>query len=173
MTRKPPRAALWLIGLFVPRATAEPVVGDLAEEFVARVRASEPAARRWYWRQALRTTAHLVWGSVRAAPWSTAALLLGSLVLAALADRAIKNSVNLLLANVNAYDYVSAVWFWRAVDAVRFVVVPLALGWSFAAIARDRAMVITALSAGVLIAVLAWNVTVLIQHLVLPDRFFG
>jgi len=174
MSPKSPRAAARLVELFVPLPSAEAVLGDLEEEFAGRLsRSRHGAARRWYWRQALRTTAHLVWGSARAAPWSTAALVLGSLVLATVADRAVNGAASLLLANINAYDYVGALWFWRAVDVIRFVVVPVALGWSCATIARDREMVITALIAGVLIAVLAWNVGVLIQHLVPPGPLLG
>ena len=173
MTSTPPRGAVWLIELFIARVSAEPVFGDLAEEFAVRTGGSGHAARRWYWRQAVSTILHLAWASIQAAPWSTAALVLGGLVLAAVADRAVNGAASLLLASVNAYDYVSAVWFWRAIDATRFVVVPLALGWSCAVIARDREMVIAALIAGVLIAVLAWNVGVLIHHLVPPGPLLG
>ena len=87
MIATPPRGAVRLIELFVTAGTTKPVLGDLEEEFAERPRrVRTSAARRWYWRHALRTTVHLAWGSVRAAPWSTAALVLGSLVLAAVAD---------------------------------------------------------------------------------------
>ncbi len=38
----------------LPPAWHDYVLGDLEEEFRARAAASEPAARRWFWRQALR-----------------------------------------------------------------------------------------------------------------------
>ena len=67
MTSKPPRAAVWLVELFAPIESAEGVLGDLEEEFAGRLtRSGDRPARRWYWRQALRTTVHLVWGAVRA-----------------------------------------------------------------------------------------------------------
>jgi hypothetical protein len=163
-----------MIQLFVPTGNTEVVLGDLLEEFAQRLSQSRPGqARRWLWRQALRTAAHLAWESVRVAPWSAAALVLGSLVAAAVADRAISGLASLLLASVNAYDYLTAVWYWRAVDASRFVVVPLALGWSVAAIARERGIVIIALTTGLLIAVFAWNMGVLAPHFAQPDPLLG
>jgi hypothetical protein len=168
MTPKPPRTAAWLIELFVPPAAAEPAVGDLAEEFAARAGRSEPQARRWYWRQAMLTIPHLMWASVRLAPWSTAAFVLLALALASAVDFAINSAVRLVLVNVNAYEYISAISFWRAVFVARFVVVPLALGWSVTAIARDRPMVIPAAIAALQLAIFAWNLAFLVHRLVLP-----
>jgi hypothetical protein len=69
MTSKAPHAAVWLVELFAPMENAEGVLGDLEEEFAGRLtRSGHRAARRWYWRQALRTTIHLFWGSIRTAP---------------------------------------------------------------------------------------------------------
>ena len=168
MTPKPPRTAVWLIEFFVPPATAEPAVGDLAEEFAARASRSGSKARLWYWRQAVLTIPHLMWVSVRAAPWSTAAFVLLALALAGAVDFAINTAVRLVLVNVNAYEYISAVTFWRAVFVARFVVVPLALGWSVAAIARDRQMVIPVAIAALQLAIFGWNLAFLINRLVLP-----
>jgi hypothetical protein len=80
------------------------------------------------------------------------------------ADLAIRKSVELVLTNVNAYDYVSAVWFWRTDDAIRYVAVPVALGWSIAATARGREMAIVTLVAAALIAGFVWNVTLIAQR---------
>jgi len=51
---RPPRLALRLIERRVSESWREFVMGDLEEEFAARAAADEPAARRWFWRQALR-----------------------------------------------------------------------------------------------------------------------
>lgn len=168
MTPKPPRTAVWLIEFFVPPATAEPALGDLAEEFATRAGRSEPQARRWYWRQAVLTIPHLIWTSVRQAPWSSAVFVLLALALASSVDFAINAAVRVVLVNVNAYEYISAVSFWRAVFVARFVVVPLALGWSVAAIARDRQLVIPVAIAGLQLAVFAWNLAFLFHRLALP-----
>src|SRR5262245_18355062 len=66
------------------------------------------------------------------------------------------------------YDHISAVAFWRAVFVARFVVVPLALGWSVAAIAHERPMVIPVAIATIELAVFAWNIAFLFNRLVLP-----
>ena len=52
----PPRLATWLAGLRLPAGDREFQLGDLAEEFSAIVVPDRGvrAARRWYWRQALR-----------------------------------------------------------------------------------------------------------------------
>lgn len=53
---RPPRLATWLAGLRLPHSDREFQLGDLAEEF-HRVLVPDfgvRAARRWYWRQALR-----------------------------------------------------------------------------------------------------------------------
>src|SRR5262249_39106902 len=53
----PPRFATWIAGRRVPQETREFVLGDLAEEFdeMAASELGARAARRWYWRQALRS----------------------------------------------------------------------------------------------------------------------
>jgi hypothetical protein len=49
-------------------------MGDLLEEFsqIAH-QAGVVFARRWYWRQALKTIVHLIYTAYRGAPWSTSA----------------------------------------------------------------------------------------------------
>jgi hypothetical protein len=67
---RPSPAAAWLISLFAPENQAEPIQGDLAEEFSAIESASGTcAARRWYRKQSLKTSAHLAWSGLRSAPW--------------------------------------------------------------------------------------------------------
>jgi hypothetical protein len=78
----PPRVAAWLIELFTPYEQAESIPGDLLEEFSDLASKSGAAyARRWFWRQTVPTISHLVRSRFRAAPWSTAAVVLGGLLL--------------------------------------------------------------------------------------------
>jgi predicted permease len=51
----PPRLALWLHERAVDPSEREAVVGDLLEEFDARVASDPVHARRWFWRQTLRS----------------------------------------------------------------------------------------------------------------------
>lgn len=167
MTSEPPRAAVWLVELFAPIESAEGVLGDLEEEFAGRLtRSGHRASRRWYWRHALRTTVHLVWGAGRAAPWSTTAQVLASFVVASLLYGVMSVWIARLVSSLPIYDYNASVWSWRAAAVVRFVVVPLALGWSIAFVARGREMVITTLVASLLVAILFWNLTIIAHNLV-------
>ena len=151
------------------------MLGDLEEEFAGRLtRSGHRAARRWYWRHALRTTVHLAWGAVRAAPWSTTAQVLASLVVASLLYSAMNVWVARLVSNLPIYDYDTSVWSWRAAALVRFVALPLALGWSIAALARGREMIITTLVVGVVVGMLLLTLTVNARLLLLgPGQRLG
>src|SRR5262249_59029702 len=54
MTAAPPRLAARLVSWRVPAERRDFVLGDLEEEFAARAAIDPGAARRWYWRQAIR-----------------------------------------------------------------------------------------------------------------------
>ena len=69
-----PRLAVWLVNLFTLPENAEVITGDLLEEF-SQIghQAGAVFARRWYWRQTLKTIVHLIGTAYRTAPWLTAA----------------------------------------------------------------------------------------------------
>ena len=74
---RPPRFGAWLVSLFGSSQQAESILGDLAEEFSDIASKSGVAsARRWHWRQSLKTIAHLAGSSFRTAPWSIAGVVL-------------------------------------------------------------------------------------------------
>ena len=78
---QPPRIATWLVNLFT-LPDDETIVGDLFEEFCQLVSISGVAvARRWYWRQSLKTIVHLVASAFLDAPWLTAAAVVGGFFL--------------------------------------------------------------------------------------------
>ena len=57
-----PKLGEKLIGLFCQRDFREPILGDLAERFSERAqRKGAKAARRWYWRQVIRSTGAFIW----------------------------------------------------------------------------------------------------------------
>ncbi len=80
---RPPLIAAWLVDLVAAHhGQAESLLGDLLEEFSDLASKSGlAAARRWYWRQSVRTIAHLVGAGFRVAPRSIAgAVVLGYLL---------------------------------------------------------------------------------------------
>ncbi len=72
---QPPRVATWLVNLFT-RAEDESIVGDLFEEFFQLASQSGVAvARRWYWRQTLKSVVYLFCETFRVAPWPTTGVI--------------------------------------------------------------------------------------------------
>jgi hypothetical protein len=91
---QPPRTAVWLVSLFTFGEAADSILGDLLEEFSHLAAKSGVAfARRWYWRQVLKSIVHLIGSVYRVAPWSTSAAVVGGFLLrrlvAGLPERAI------------------------------------------------------------------------------------
>ena len=79
---QPPRVAVWLLDLFTPYEQTESIPGDLLEEFSDVASKSGVAyARRWYWRQSVRTILHVVRSGFRVAPWSIAGAVVGGVLL--------------------------------------------------------------------------------------------
>ena len=91
---QPPRLAVWLVNLFTVPDNAEAIVGDLLEEFsqIAH-QAGVVFARRWYWRQALKTIVHLICTAYRAAPWWTAAGVAGGFLTRRLLGRLVEPTI--------------------------------------------------------------------------------
>jgi hypothetical protein len=78
---RPPRLATWLVNLFAS-TEEESILGDLLEEYSDLAsKSGVPFARRWYWRQTMKTIAHLADKGFRVAPWSTAAAVVGGFLL--------------------------------------------------------------------------------------------
>jgi hypothetical protein len=61
MSQMPPGAATMLLRLMVPDSDSEAIEGDLLEEFTCVIvpRHGAPVARRWYWRQVLKSSTSL------------------------------------------------------------------------------------------------------------------
>ena len=79
---QPPRIAVWLVNLFTSAEQAESILGDLLEEYSRLASKSGVAfARSWYWRQTVKTVAHLVGSGFLGAPWLTTAAVIGGFVL--------------------------------------------------------------------------------------------
>ena len=79
---RPPFLATWLIELFDSDWQAEAISGDLLEEFSGLAAKSGVAyARRWYWRQSMKTVVDLMGAGFRTAPWLIAGTVIGGYLL--------------------------------------------------------------------------------------------
>jgi hypothetical protein len=111
---QPPRIARWLLTLFTPAEVTESIVGDLLEEFSGLVIKSDLAfARRWYWRQTLRTIAHAGGNGVSSAPWLMLGVILGGLWLIGFATRSSAHAMQTFLDAHRLYEsHPNAYLFW-------------------------------------------------------------
>jgi hypothetical protein len=74
---RPPRLAAWFVELSASAEQSESILGDLAEEFSdVASKSGVVSARRWYWRQSVKTIFHLAGAAFRSAPWSLAGIVL-------------------------------------------------------------------------------------------------
>lgn len=159
---QPPRIAVWLVNLFTSAEEAESILGDLLEEFVHLASKSGVAfARRWYWRQTVKTIAYLVGTGFRVAPWSTAAAGVGGFLLhrfvSGLPDKVLSAVTDRYLAYCSAHF--KAYMFW-ATDGMwtGHLILSMFVGCSVALAAKGREMVATMTLVVVLCALIgtAW-----------------
>lgn len=136
---RPPRLAAWLVELFAPANQAESILGDLSEEFVdIALKRGSARARRWYWRQSLRTIGCLVGAAFRNASGRLAAVVLLGFLLSLFSADLPETVVVLLLRTQQPYSN-------RHVDPY--------MGFLNAGIPVVRALI--ALSIGCFVAVMA------------------
>jgi hypothetical protein len=66
----PPAFACWFLESVVPVPYREAMVGDLIEEYTLRAESTSPlTASRWFWSQACRSVASMVWSTLRNQDW--------------------------------------------------------------------------------------------------------
>ena len=147
---QPPRIAVVLVTLFAPRGSAESILGDLLEEFSHL--ASEKGvvrARRWYWRQAATSAAHLIGAEFRAAPWTIAALVTGAFLLRWLVSRlsnpAVNEAINAVLERywVSENDPQAYLFLFTSSMLIVRLIVNILTGLLVAAMAKGREIAVT------------------------------
>jgi hypothetical protein len=147
---QPPPVALWLVTLFTRPGEAESILGDLLEEFSHLVLQSGAAfAQRWYWRQSLKTIAHLISAGFRTAPWTITAIAVGGFLLrwfgSWLSNPAVNRALEAVLEKYQVYahdPHAYIFWYIHSMYIERFVVNALT-GVVVAAVAKEREMVAT------------------------------
>jgi hypothetical protein len=160
---QPPRLAVWLVNLFTVSDNAEAIMGDLLEEFsqIAH-QAGVVFARRWYWRQSLKTIAHLIYTAYRAAPWLTSAGVVGGSLTGRLV-KVVGPAIFAVLVRYQIPEHHFNVYVFFATTGIDigYLIVFLLVGCIAAIVARERGMVaattlglISAAMSG--IAVVSW-----------------
>jgi hypothetical protein len=164
---QPPRIAVWLVSLFAPVGDVESIQGDLLEEFSQL--ASEKgiaSARRWYWRQTIRTTAHLLGAGFRTAPSTISAVVTGGFLLrwfiCWLSDPTINRAIDAALDRYRLYEHdpqAYIFWLTSSMLVVRLIVNAL-IGILVAVVAKGREMTATMIL-GLIGVVLAFQAALL------------
>ena len=137
---QPPRIAVWLLEQFTPDNQTEAIPGDLLEEFSdIASRQGIASARRWYWRQSIRSIGHLIGDGLRVASW----LIGGSAVTACLLGACVmwltENTVNIVHHRYHVYYHVSApIFWWVYAILVERLVNPLLMGGTVGLMVKGR-----------------------------------
>ena len=142
---RPPRMAVWLVDLFTPNKQSESIPGDLLEEFSELASKSGVAfARRWYWRQSVKTVAHLIATGFLVAPWLTAGTVVAGWLLCWGFVWSTQKAVVAVLDKYQVYAHIDAHVFWLIYALlIERLVEPFIIGCIIAVAAKGREMVVT------------------------------
>jgi hypothetical protein len=154
---QPPRTAMWLVDLFAIAEDTDAIMGDLLEEFShLAAEAGVALARQWYWRQALKTIAHLVCSAYRVAPWSTSAAVAGGFLLRGLVARLPGLAIFAVLEKYHIPENHFSAYVFFATTGIDIgqVITFLFVGWVVAFGAKGREMAAT-VTLGLIFAAMA------------------
>lgn len=151
---RPPFIASWLIDLFTSGSHEDAISGDLLEEFSDLASKSGLAyARRWYWRQSIKTVGNLMGTGLRTAPWLIASTVIGGYLMLQLAlgfalpEWLIDAVIELRWHHVVPYytqREMDAYMFWFGTAVmIGYLLVPLFVGCIVATVAKAREMIAT------------------------------
>lgn len=143
---QPPRFAVWLLTLFALDEEAESILGDLMEEFsLLASKSGVPFARRWYWRQTLKTVYQLADQGFRTAPWSTMVAVLGGFSLRLVLAGRVEPAMVAVLDRYKIYEHHFSTYMFFASTGIDIghLITFLFVGFIAAFVARGREMVAT------------------------------
>jgi hypothetical protein len=143
---QPPRLAVGLLSLFALPGEAESILGDLLEEFsLLAARSGAPSARRWYWRQTMKTLPQLAGAGLRAAPWLTAAAVVGGFCLRKLVAPLVEPAIFALIERYHVYQHHFGAYRFLTSTGIDLghIVTFLFIGFVVALVARRNEMVAT------------------------------
>jgi hypothetical protein len=143
---QPPRLAMWLLTLFALDDAAEHILGDLLEEFTLLAsKSGVPFARRWYWRQTLKTIFQLAAQGFRTAPWLTTAAVAGGFFLRKLVGRLVEPPIFAVLERYHVYEHHFSTYMFFASTGIDIgqLITFLFVGFMVALVAKGREMAAT------------------------------
>jgi hypothetical protein len=111
---QPPRIAVWLLNLFALGEEAESIQGDLLEEFsLLASKSGVASARRWYWRQTMKTVPQLAGVGFRTAPWMTTAAVVGGFLLRKLLGPLVEPPIFAVLERYRVFEHHFGIYVLR------------------------------------------------------------
>ena len=143
---QPPPIAVWLLNLFALDEKSESILGDLLEEFSLIASKSEAAsARRWCWRQAMKTIPPLAGVGFRSAPWMTTAAVVGGFLLRKLLGPLVEPPIFAVLERYRVFEYHFGTYMFFASTGIDIghLITFLFIGFVVALVSRQREMVAT------------------------------
>jgi hypothetical protein len=143
---QPPRLAVWLVTLFGLEDEAESILGDLLEEFsLLASRSGVSFARRWYWRQTVKTILYLAVLGFRTAPWLTTAAVVGGFFLRKVVARLVEPPIFAVLEKYHVYEHHFSMYMFFASTGIDIghLITFLFVGFIVAFVARGREMAAT------------------------------
>jgi hypothetical protein len=143
---QPPRFAVWLLTLFALDDEAESILGDLLEEFsLLASQSGVPFARRWYWRQTLKSVFELSVLGFRTAPWLTTAAVAGGFFLRRVVGRLVEPTIFGVIEKYHVYEHHFSTYMFFASTGIDIghLITFLFVGFMVVLVARGREMVAT------------------------------
>jgi hypothetical protein len=154
---QPPRTAVWLLSLFTLVEGAESIQGDLLEEFSLLVsKSGVVSARRWYWRQTMKTVPQLAGVGFRTAPWMTTSAVVGGFLLRKLLSPLVEPPIFAFLERYRVFEHHFGTYMFFASTGidVGHLITFLFVGFAVALVSRQREMVAT-ITLGLIYGVMA------------------
>lgn len=146
---QPPRLAVWLLELFAAGDQAQPVLGDLLEEFseLASQRGSA-TARRWIWRQCVKSIPRLIGIQLRQAPWTNSAAVFAGLLLLWLANMPLIRQIPMPYGlNWPEPVRLTTLALIPVLPLADLLIPPMLIGWLFARLSGHSGMAVAVLLA--------------------------
>lgn len=154
---QPPPLAVWLASLFALPDDAEAIHGDLLEEFsLLASKSGDSFARRWYWRQTVKTVFQLARAGFRTAPVRTTAAIVGGFFLRRLLGPLVGPAIFAVLERYRVFEHHFSAYMFLASTGmdIAHLITFLFIGFIVAWAARGREMLAT-MSLGLFYAAMA------------------